>query len=109
MKIVRFSGGLGNQLFQLAFYNKLKKDFTSEEIKIDISFYEDQYSLVYWLYRKSRKIPTRKFMFNEQFNNEVLEKNDLLQQMYKNRFKIRILILLNYIIPLKTIFKLTNI
>ena len=109
MIIVRFSGGFGNQLFQLAFYNKLNEEFPSEEIKIDISFYEDQYSLLYWLYRKSRKIPIRKFMFKEQLSNEVLEKTDLLQKMFTNKFKVKILFLLNYLIPLKTIFKLTDI
>jgi hypothetical protein len=109
MIIVRISGGLGNQLFQLAFYNKLKGEFPNQEIKIDISFYEDQYSLSYWLYRKLRKIPNRKFMFKEQLNNEVLDKVDLLPKLYKNKFKVRLIILLNYFIPLKSIFKLTNI
>jgi len=109
MIIVRISGGLGNQLFQLAFYNKLKGEVTNQEIKIDISFYEDQFSLLYWLYRKSRKIPNRKFMFKEQLNNQVLDKGDLLSKLYKNRFKVTLVILLNYFIPLKSIFKLTNI
>jgi hypothetical protein len=109
MIIVRISGGLGNQLFQLAFYNKLKREITGQEIKIDISFYEDQYSLLYWLYRKSRNIPSRKFMFKEQLNNEVLDKVDLLLKLYKNKFKVRLVILLEYFIPLKYIFKLTNI
>jgi hypothetical protein len=109
MRIVRISGGLGNQLFQLAFYNKLKGEVTNQEIKVDISFYEDQYSLSYWLYRKLRKIPNRKFMFKEQLCNEVLEKEDLLLKLYKNKFKVRLVILLNYFIPLKSIFKLTNV
>ena len=109
MIIVRISGGLGNQLFQLAFYNKLKREVTNPEIKVDISFYEDQYSLSYWLYRKLRKIPTRKFMIKEQLYNEVLDKIDLLPKLYKNKFKVRLVILLNYFIPLKSIFKLTNI
>ena len=43
MIIVRISGGLGNQLFQLAFYNKLKCEIPNQEIMIDISFYEDQH------------------------------------------------------------------
>lgn len=109
MIIVRVSGGLGNQLFQLAFWNKLKDEFPNKELKLDISFYEDQNSLLYWFYRKSRKIPTRKFMFNEQLVNEVLEKSELFQIVFKNKFKVRIFIFLNYLIPLKTIFKLTNI
>ena len=109
MIIVRVSGGLGNQFFQLALYNNLKEEFPTEEIMIDISFYEDQNSLLYWLYRKSRKIPNRKFMFKEQFNDEILNKIDLLRKICKNKLKMRILIFLNYLIPLKTIFKLTNI
>lgn len=109
MKIVRISGGLGNQLFQLAFYDKLRGDFPDEEIKIDLSFYKDQNCLSYWLYRKLRKIPYRKFMFNEQLNNELLDRIDLLSKFYKSGLKVRLVILLNYLIPLRSIFKFTNI
>lgn len=109
MIIVRISGGLGNQLFQLAFYNKLKCERPNQEIKLDISFYEDQHSLLYWLYRKFRKIPLRKFMFKEQLNYEVLDKVDFLPKLYNTKFKVRLIILLNYFFPLKSIFKLTNV
>lgn len=109
MKIVRISGGLGNQLFQLAFYEKLSRDFPDEEIKIDLSFYKDQNCLSYWLYRKLRKIPYRKFMFNEQLNNEKLDSIDLLSKLYKRELKVRLVVVLNYLIPLRSIFKLTNI
>ncbi len=109
MIIVRFSGGLGNQLFQLAFFNRLKGEFPNQEIRVDISFYEDQNSFLYWLYRKFRKIPLRSFVFKDQLDNEVLGKFELLSKLYGNEFMVKVLILINYFIPLKLIFKLTNI
>ena len=109
MKIVRISGGLGNQLFQLAFYDKLRGDFPHEEIKIDVSFYKDQNCLSYWLYRKLRKIPYRKFLFNQQLNREVLDRIELLSKFYRTDLMVKLIILLNYLIPLRVIFKLSNI
>jgi len=39
MILVRFSGGLGNQLFQFAMYEKLKKEYPDMEVRADLSFY----------------------------------------------------------------------
>lgn len=39
MKIVRFKGGLGNQLFQYHFYLAIQKKYPKEEVKADLSFY----------------------------------------------------------------------
>ena len=40
MHIVRFSEGLGNQLFQYAFYLKLKEIYPDDKVYADVSFYE---------------------------------------------------------------------
>jgi len=37
--IVELQGGLGNQLFQYAFYKSLKNKYPSAKIKMDISYY----------------------------------------------------------------------
>ncbi|EMP95085.1 glycosyl transferase, family 11 [Vibrio paracholerae 87395] len=42
MKIISFSGGLGNQLFQYAFYLYLKDNSDFGNIFLDFSFYESQ-------------------------------------------------------------------
>ena len=39
MIVVKFSGGLGNQMYQYAIYSLLKKKYPQTEIKADISFY----------------------------------------------------------------------
>ncbi len=39
MILVRFSGGLGNQMFQFAMYEKLKKEYPDMEVRGDLSFY----------------------------------------------------------------------
>ena len=41
MFIVKFMGGLGNQLWQLNFYNYLKKKYPHAKIKINISYYKE--------------------------------------------------------------------
>lgn len=38
--IVRFNGGLGNQLFQYAFYESLKSKYPNRDIKCDLSTFE---------------------------------------------------------------------
>ncbi|MEZ8805120.1 alpha-1,2-fucosyltransferase [Vibrio atlanticus] len=42
MKVISISGGLGNQLFQYAFYLYLKDNSGFDEIFLDFSFYEKQ-------------------------------------------------------------------
>ena len=39
MKILIYSGGLGNQMFQYAFYNYLRKRYPGERVLADISWY----------------------------------------------------------------------
>ena len=40
MKIVRLSGGLGNQMFQFALYTALRKRFPEEPLRIDLHGYK---------------------------------------------------------------------
>ena len=58
-KIVKFKGGIGNQLFQFAFYKFLKsKNF---DVGIDISWYEDV--------QNKNNLTIRKFALNSIINN----------------------------------------
>lgn len=41
MIIVKFSGGLGNQMFQYAMYKSLQEKYPQTEVKADISFYNN--------------------------------------------------------------------
>lgn len=41
MIIIRFIGGLGNQLFQYAFYKQLEVNYPQEEIKVDITEFKN--------------------------------------------------------------------
>ena len=59
-KIVKFKGGISNQLFQFAFYKFLKsKNF---DVGIDISWYED-------VQKTKNNLTIRKFALNSIINN----------------------------------------
>ena len=75
-KIVKFKGGIGNQLFQFAFYKFLKsKNF---DVDIDISWYED-------IKKTKNNLTIRKFVLNNIINNFPNTIN------YKRNLKDRIL------------------
>lgn len=109
MIIVRISGGLGNQLFQLAFFNNLKKELKNKNVMLDTSFYDDQYSISYRFFRKIRKTPSRKFLYTKQFENEIIKKDKLLKVLFVKYYKIKLVTILNYFFPLKSIFKFFNV
>ncbi len=75
-KIVKFKGGIGNQLFQFAFYKFLKS--RNYDVAIDISWYED-------VKKTKNNLTIRKFLLNNIINNfpETI--------YYKRSFKDRIL------------------
>jgi hypothetical protein len=76
MFLVRVSGGLGNQLFQIAFAFYLRET-TKGIVKLDLSFYNDQYNFLYGRYLKSRKIEKRKFEFLNNCPFECCNKKEL--------------------------------
>jgi hypothetical protein len=41
MKIIKIKGGLGNQMFQFAFYLSVKNKYQNDIVKIDTSFYDN--------------------------------------------------------------------
>lgn len=96
IKIVKFKGGLGNQLFQYGLY----KYFKSKKFQVyaDLSFYENQ--------KKYKKISLRKFYLNKILKEKLhvikIEKNSnkfiLLQKCEKLLIK---LLKLNINIPIK--------
>lgn len=43
MIIIRFSGGLGNQIYQYALFKRLQLTYPDAEIRIDISFYQQNH------------------------------------------------------------------
>ena len=61
MKIVKFFGGLGNQMFQYCFYMSIKNNYRNEEVLADLSHYNQKNS---WTYNLQNifdiKIPTAK-------------------------------------------------
>ncbi len=69
MIIVRISGGIGNQLFQIGFAKMLSEKYL-HNVKIDLSFYSDQKSFLYKRYLTFNKVPTRNFEF---FSNPPFE------------------------------------
>ena len=96
IKIVKFKGGLGNQLFQYGLY----KYFQSKKFEVyaDLSFYENQ--------KKYKKISLRKFYLNKILKKKLnvikLEKNSINFFIFQKFEKILIKLLkLNINIPLK--------
>jgi hypothetical protein len=76
MYIVKLSGGLGNQLFQIGFAFYLKKTSNSL-VKIDLSFYSDQYNVLYGNYLKYRKVEKRKYEFINNSPFEICNQKEL--------------------------------
>jgi hypothetical protein len=76
MYIVRVSGGLGNQLFQLGFAFYLEKKFSCC-VKLDLSFFCDQYNILYENYLKFNKIEKRKYEFMNNSPFEICDDNEL--------------------------------
>ena len=80
MVIVRITGGLGNQLFQLGFAFYLSKKL-NYKVKLDTSFYEDQSNFIYGQYLKSNKIPKREFHFLKNSHFAICSKDELVESM----------------------------
>ncbi len=75
-KIIKFKGGIGNQLFQFAFYKFLKSK--NYEVDIDLSWYEE-------IKKTKNNLTFRKFALNDIINNfpETI--------LYRRNFKDKIL------------------
>jgi hypothetical protein len=107
MILINISGGLGNQLFQLAFYNLLIEN-GYKNIRLNISFYKDQYSLLYYLFRRIIKIPDRKFLFEKEFKDLTLDRDSVLKIAFPSWVISKLIMFLNLFIPLKYLFKISS-
>lgn len=110
MFLVRVSGGLGNQLFQIAFAFYLK-ELTKSIVKIDLSFYNDQYNFLYGSYLKLRKIEKRKFEFINNCPFESCNQKELsliALGLYNKEKKINY-IFVKFLINIASIFSWTLI
>jgi hypothetical protein len=104
MHIVYISGGFGNQLFQISFYNYLSKN--NSNVYLNIDFYNYQHKILYRIIRKFRKTPIRKFHFNEHFKKNILSSKELLIQLSKiNRFKAFVFYFLIFFLPINKVLK----
>jgi hypothetical protein len=83
MIIVRISGGLGNQLFQIGFAYVLANK-TKQKVSIDLSFYTDQNHFLYKRYLSFNKIPKRKFEFYSSLPFELCEFDDICNVLLTN-------------------------
>ena len=108
MLIVNISGGLGNQLFQLAFYNKLKKQHSN--IFINIDFYTNQKKTLFSLFRVLKSIPIRKFHFFDNFRSDIISLDNIISEYYKfNIFKLKFIRLASFFVSNKILYSLLNI
>ena len=94
LKVIKFKGGLGNQLFQYSLY----KFFEKKDCKVyaDLSFYKNQ--------KKFKKIAKRKFYLNHILKEKinVLDvKNKFIQYSFIQRFEkfFTILLKLGFNLP----------
>jgi hypothetical protein len=106
MKIILISGGFGNQLFQLSLYNQLVQS-GQHDVFIDISFYKSQDSILYFLYRKIKGIPKRKFIFEYEFENVIISEKNLLKYIFNKNYFFYFK-LLGFFLPYKFIYKLSK-
>lgn len=83
MIIVRISGGLGNQLFQIGFAYILASK-TKQKVSIDLSFYTDQNNFLYKRYLSFNKIPKRKFEFYSSLPFELCNSDDICNVLLTN-------------------------
>lgn len=92
MIIVRITGGLGNQLFQLGLAYFLT-DTTNHVVKIDLSFYSDQKHMLYKRYLNSNSIPARKFEFYSSMPFAICNFDDICGILLDNTDKEGLLFL----------------
>jgi hypothetical protein len=107
MIIILISGGMGNQLFQLSLHRFLV-EMNFANVKVDIGFYKDQNSLLYWVYRKIRKIPKRKFLFEKEFSVQIIDRESLLSVVFGQSLSKVLFKILCLFIPLKNLFFLSQ-
>lgn len=107
MKIILISGGFGNQLFQLALFNKVLQQSTCE-VYLSTIFYDDQNSFLFFLKRKCMKIPHRKFIFEKELQQYLISRKSILQKCFKSKNFAFIIDLLSNLLPLKFLLRLSK-
>ncbi len=87
MIVVRFTSGLGNQMFQYSFYRLMQETYPNTEVKADLTwFYANNDHHGYELHRIFEKVPNTQFHIQEASKKEILAATGLVPNLCSRGF-----------------------
>lgn len=89
MIIVAIEGGLGNQMFEYAFYLSLREVYGSEQVKVDLHFVNSNMHNGYELQRVFGLCPPQGTIFELIKNSDYFPQNNIPAKMIEKLFLIR--------------------